>query len=166
MRRRNICIASIAGGLVLVGGAAAAGALPGVASPVAGDHLSSHNVTVPDPDEHASDGLGTASSAGKGADVSAAAQSTDTTGVEKGADVSTLASEGQSQAGVNGSGESAAESAGSAPISTPSDGGTTVADTASDGASTVGTSVANDASSGRSAAGSANAAAAGLAHTP
>lgn len=47
--------------------------------------------------------------------------------------------------------------AGSAPVAAPNGGGTSTADTASDGASEEGTGIADEESEGRSASGSANA---------
>jgi hypothetical protein len=100
-------------------------------------------------------GTGTA---GKGSEISELARSTEATeatGVEKGAAVSTAASEGKSQAGEQGS----AAGAGSAnsPPSGSNGGGTGTADTASGGKSSEGTTTANAASNGSSSAGSGNA---------
>ena len=167
MKRRNIVAVTVAGGIALLGGAAAAGALPGAASPTAGDHVP---VSVPAPNEHAGshpdgnapDTIGTAAASSTGSAVSQLATTTDSTGVDKGAEISALASGGHSQAGQQAAPETSDTAA---PDATPNTGGTGTADTASDGASTVGTSIANNASDGRSAAGSANAAG-GLSHQP
>jgi hypothetical protein len=94
--------------------------------------------------------------AGKGGEISELATTTEATGVEKGAVISTAASEGKSQAGQHGS----ASRAGTASASTTAAnrGGSGTADTASGGKSSQGTSTANAASGGRSAAGAGNAA--------
>jgi hypothetical protein len=96
-----------------------------------------------------------ASTAGKGGEISELATTTDATGVEKGAVISTAASEGKSQAGQNGPASGAGN--GNPPVTTPNGGGTGTADTASGGASSQGTSTADAASGGHSSAGSANA---------
>ncbi len=167
MKRRNIVTVAVAGGIALLGGAAAAVALPGAASPTAGDHVP---VTVPAPNAHAGshpdgnapDSTTTAASS-TGSAVSQLATTTDATGVNKGAEISTLASGGQSQAGQQTGPDPTSDTA--APVTTPNTGGTGTADTASNGASTVGTSIANIASDGHSAAGSGNAAG-GLSNKP
>jgi hypothetical protein len=94
--------------------------------------------------------------AGKGDEISELAGTTEATGVEKGAVVSTAASEGKSQAGQHGSASGAGN--GNPPDTTPNGGGTGTADAASGGRSSKGTSTANAASGGRSSAGSANSA--------
>jgi hypothetical protein len=121
MKRRNILAVSVAGGIALLGGAAAAVALPGAASPTAGDHLSQHSVTVPDPNAHAdghSDGVGAAASPDTGSAISELATTTDSTGVDKGAEISAVASGDHSQAGQHGTSDAAPDVT-SAPISTP-----------------------------------------------
>jgi hypothetical protein len=97
-----------------------------------------------------------ASETGKGSEISQLATSTDLTGVNKGAAISSAASEGKSQAGQHSSGSSSSN--GSPPVATPNSGGTGTADTASGGASSQGTSTGDAASGGASAAGSGNAA--------
>ena len=89
--------------------------------------------------------------AGKGAEISELATTTDLTGVEKGAAISTAASGGKSQAGQRGS------ASGAGAVETPNSGGTGTADTASGGKSVTGPATANTASGGKSAAGSGNA---------
>jgi hypothetical protein len=159
-------------------GLAFAGSLPGAAQDVASAMLAKVGVSVPGPNSHAGDhpnvrgqsGEATsetsseptedASSSGKGSEISDLATSTDLTGVEKGAAISTLASGGKSQAGQNGQ---AGEEHG-APVATPNTGGTGTADTASGGNSTDGSATANTASDGHSSAGSANST--GQSHQP
>lgn len=121
-----------AGMLTTAGAAAAAtGALPGAAQQTARDMLARVGVTVPGPDSHANGHADTRgnsnatqtstdqtstdqattdqarpsaqpSSAGKGAEISGLARTTTATGVDKGAEISTLASGGKSQAGQHG----------------------------------------------------------------
>jgi hypothetical protein len=90
--------------------------------------------------------------ASAGSEISSLATTTDATGVAKGAEISTLASGGKSQAGQHG------KPAGEAPpVDTPNGGGTGTGDTASGGAAGHGSSVADEHSGGHSAAGSQNA---------
>jgi len=150
--------ALVAGGAVATaGGLAYAGSLPGAAQGVAGTMLTAAGVTVPGPDQHAGthpDVTGQSSptaptapaDAGKGAEISALARTTDATGRAKGAVISTAASDGRSHAG-----DTAASSA-----ATPNGGGTGTADQASSGEGGHGTGMANDASVGASLAGSGN----------
>jgi hypothetical protein len=146
-------------------GLALAGGLPGAAQDIASDMLAKAGITVPGPNSNAGDhpstrgsssgqSGATPTSSGKGSEISDIARS-DLTGLEKGAAVSTAASDGKSRAGQEHG----------APVSTPNGGGTATADTASEGRSTQGTAEASEASSGHSAAGSANAAA-GQSHRP
>jgi len=135
----------VAGTLAGTTGLAAAGALPDAAQDVASDVLARVGITVPAGDDHP---------AGTGSDVSEAATTTDATGVDKGAEISSATSGGMSQAGEQGAGQA---SAGAAPADTPNDGGTGTADEASDGASEAGTDTADDSSDGRSEDGSDNA---------
>ncbi|MGZ4431478.1 MAG: hypothetical protein ACXVYV_07505 [Gaiellales bacterium] len=155
-------------------GLAFAGTLPGAAQDVAANMLAKVGVSVPGPNEHAGThpaSRGSSATAsdqsvqsagqagdqpgdhqGKGAEISALAHSTDLTGRDKGAAISTLASGGHSHAG-NPPGQAGSKSAG--PSSTH--GGTGVADTHSGGASSQGTSTADQHSGGHSSAGSGNA---------
>lgn len=135
----------VAGTLAGTTGLAAAGALPDPAQDVASDVLARVGITVPAGDDHP---------AGTGSDVSETATTTDATGVDKGAEISTAASGGMSQAGEQGAGQA---SAGAAPVDTPNDGGTGTADQASDGASEAGTNTADESSDGHSEDGSDNA---------
>jgi hypothetical protein len=136
-----------------------ASGLPGAAQDVASEMLAKVGVTVPGPNSNAGDhptvrGRSAdapianvtepsedASSSGKGAEVSELATTTDLTGVEKGAAISTLASGGKSQAGQNGQA------------------------TEEDGGSAAGQATAATASNGHSTAGSANSAT-GQSHRP
>lgn len=146
-------------------GLALAGSLPDAAQDIASSMLAKAGVSVPGPNgaagEHPSV-RGTSpehvpvSPAGTGSEISELATTTDLVGVDKGAAISALASDGQSRAGENGE----AGAAHGAPVETPSVGGAGAADTASGGESSEGTSVADEASAGRSGAGAGNAAAA------
>jgi hypothetical protein len=184
----QVATASLVGGAMLVSGLAAAGALPGAAQSIASDMLEKVGVSVPGPNNHAgahpdvrgqsnptgqpagsSDpGPSVSAQNGQGSTISDLAHTTTATGVDKGAAISTAASDGQSQAGDHGGGS---QSAGGAPpantpgVSVPNTGGTSTADTASDGHSTAGTATANLSSDGHSQAGSANATD-GLSHKP
>ena len=90
--------------------------------------------------------------ASTGQAISSIATTTTSTGVAKGAEISTAASGGKSQAGQHGrAGQTGA------PSQLPSVGGTGTADAASGGKSTHGTAKANEKSGGRSMAGSGNA---------
>lgn len=152
-------------------GLAFAGSLPGAAQDVASTMLDKVGVSVPGPNSHAgdhpnvrgksSDTAVTSSSSDKGIEISQLATSTDLTGVQKGAAISTLASGGKSQAGKQGQ----ASEAQGAPVETPNNGGTGTADTASGGQSSQGTATANAASDDHSVAGSDNAAG-GQSHRP
>jgi hypothetical protein len=139
------------GGLVVVGvlvgttGLAWAGALPDAAQDAFSAVLDRVGITVPAADEHP---------ASSGDVVSDVARTTAAVGVDKGAEISSLASGGQSQAGEHGASAGSGETP---PVSTPNAGGTGTADTASSGAGEVGTIVADEASDGRSREGSANA---------
>ena len=94
-------------------GMASAGSLPGAAQDVASEMLAKVGITVPGANDSAGthpDVRGSSTSvpsasadAGKGAEISELATTTDLTGVEKGAAVSTAASGGKSQAGRHGS---------------------------------------------------------------
>jgi hypothetical protein len=165
MPRIKLAAALAVTALVGTTGLAFAGSLPGAAQDVASAMLAKAGVTVPGPNSNAGDHPSTRgsssehtgatpTSSGKGSEISDIARS-DLTEVEKGAAVSTAASDGKSRAGEEHS----------APVATPNPGGSGTADTASNGHSTDGTAKANEASSGHSSAGSANAAA-GQSHRP
>ncbi len=140
-RRRitQLAAAGTLGAVSLFGGLAAANALPGAAQGVASDMLARVGVTVPGPNEHAgthpddrgastnhapsSDSVTTSdasdhSSNGQGATISDLAHTTTATGVDKGALISGVASDGQSQAGQHGQATTAGTPEGP-PASTP-----------------------------------------------
>jgi hypothetical protein len=165
MPRIKLAAALTVTALVATTGLAFAGGLPGAAQDIASTMLAKAGVTVPGPNSDAGDHpstrgpsseptVKTPASSGKGSEISDIARS-DLTGIEKGAAVSTAASDGKSRAGQQHS----------APVETPDTGGTATADTASDGHSSHGTTKANEASEGHSSAGSENGAA-GQEHRP
>jgi hypothetical protein len=164
-RTRLAAIAAAAAFAATVG-MASAGSLPAAAQDVASNMLAKVGITVPGPNDNAGTDPGerndspsspvTPAEAGKGVEISELARTTDLTGVEKGAAVSTAASEGKSKAGQHGSASGAGAGAG-APVETPNGGGTGTADAASGGKSSAGTATADGASGGRSVAGSGNA---------
>lgn len=159
--RPRLTAAVLAAGLACSTGLASAGALPGAAQDVAAAMLAKIGVSVPGPNENAGTspaGSGSSptvapASAGIGAEISELATTTELTGVEKGAAISTAASGGKSKAGEQGGALT------NAAVATPSTGGTEVADAASGGKSSSGTTKAGEKSGGKSAAGAANAAA-------
>lgn len=120
LRTRKALVAAAVGGFTLFSGLTAAGALPGAAQQAASDALAKIGITVPAPDDHAGDHPGArgqsaddhgsdaadggadapdAADSGQGAEISETARTTDATGVDKGAEISTVASDGKSQAG-------------------------------------------------------------------
>jgi hypothetical protein len=147
-------------------GLAFAGSLPAAAQDVASTMLAKVGVTVPaGPNSNAGDHPNvrgkssdappvTSSNSVKGGEISDLATSTDLTGVDKGAAISTLASGGQSQAGGE---HGQASDADGASVEAPNSGGTGTADTASGEGSSQGTAIANAASDDHSVAGSENA---------
>ena len=158
LSRPRIAAVLIAAGLACTGGLASAGALPGAAQDIASEILGKIGISVPGSNESAGShenvrgASADRSDRPKGNVISELATSTELTGVDKGARISRVASDGKSRAGQRGSGARA-----SAPVVTPNPGGTGTADTASDNKSSFGTSTANEASGGHSAAGSGNA---------
>ena len=144
------------GGLVVVGalvgstGLAAAGVLPDAAQDAVSNVFDRVGITIPSSGDHP---------AISGDEVSGIATTTDATGADKGAEVSSAASGGMSQAGQHGSAGAGTDVEGAdvAPVPVPNEGGTGTADTASDGASEVGTSSADEDSAGHSSSGSENA---------
>jgi hypothetical protein len=112
----RVTVGAALGALVLTGGvgaAAAAGSLPGAAQDTASEWLSKVGVTVPAAGDRAkhdgrSDDSGEAEApaestqGGHGETVSGTARDTEKTGVDKGAAISGLASEGRSRAGERG----------------------------------------------------------------
>jgi hypothetical protein len=162
LTRVRLVAAAAAAALAATASLASAGSLPGAAQEIASEMLAKVGVSVPGPNDHAGthpDGRGSGAAPnadeGKGSEISELARTTDATGVEKGAVISTAASEGKSQAGQNGSTSGAGN--GGAPATGSNGGGTGTADTASGGSSSQGTSTADAASGGHSSAGSANA---------
>jgi hypothetical protein len=158
------------GGLVVVGalvgstGLAAAGVLPDAAQDAFSNVLDTVGITVPAGSDHPPAGSDhpKASSdhpAASGDEISEIATTTVARGVDKGAEVSSEASGGMSQAGQHGSAVAgtAAGGAGAGPVTGPNEGGTGTANAASDGASEAGTVIADERSDGHSSAGSGNA---------
>ena len=155
LARPRLTAAVVAAAFAASVGMASAGSLPGAAQDVASEMLAKVGITVPGANDSAGtrpDVRGNSTNVpiapadvGKGAEISELATTTELTGVEKGAAVSTAASGGKSQAGQRGSASG---------TSAPNSGGTGTADTASGGKSTAGTATANTASGGKSAAGS------------
>jgi len=162
LSRPRLTAAVLAAAFAASCGMASAGSLPGAAQDVASEMLAKVGITVPGANDTAGtrpDVRGKSASvpsapadAGQGADISELATTTELTGVEKGAAISTAASGGKSKAGQQDSASGAG-----APVETPNSGGTGTADTASGGKSSTGTSTANTASGGKSSAGSGNA---------
>ena len=156
LSRPRIAAALIAAGLACTGGLASAGALPGAAQDIASAILGKVGISVPGSNENAGThpsvrgASADRSDAGKGSDISELATTTELSGVDKGATISRVASDGTSRAGQDGSGSRA-------PVAAPNAGGTGTADTASEGKSSSGTSTANEASGGHGVAGSGNA---------
>jgi hypothetical protein len=162
LSRPRLAAAFAAATLACTGGLASAGSLPGAAQDIAAAMLGRIGVPVPGPNEHSGthpDLRGTSEDGlpdlvGR-SEVTELATTTELEGVEKGAAVSTAASDGKSHAGQKGSAGSA--HAGEPNVPTPQEGGTGTADAASGGKSLHGTSTAGTASGGHSGAGSANA---------
>jgi len=92
--RRFIAGAVVAGALLVLPGLAAANALPDPAQHAVSSVLDKVGISVPSGGED--------HPASTGADISHLATTTDATGVAKGAEISTLASGGKSQAGQHG----------------------------------------------------------------
>jgi hypothetical protein len=142
------------GGLVVIGamvgstGLAAAGVLPDAAQDAFSHVLDKVGITVPARSHHP---------ASSGEELSRIATTTDSTGADKGAEISSVASGGKSHAGQHGSAAAAHGARGAPPRHEPNGGGTGTADAASKGASGHGTSTGDAASDGRSRAGSGNA---------
>jgi hypothetical protein len=96
--RRKVGIAALvlSGAFGATTGLAAAGTLPGAAQAVAHDVLAKIGISVPDTNQSQPDTT-------KGSQISDIARNTSATGVDKGAEVSTAASNGKGSAGQNGS---------------------------------------------------------------
>ena len=143
--RRLVVGLIVTGALVGIPGLAAANALPDPAQHAVSRVLHKVGISVPGNEDHP---------ASTGQEISNIATTTSSIGVAKGAEISTAASGGKSQAGQHGhQGHGGGRSS-----DTPSVGGTGMADAASNGKSTHGTAKANAKSGGRSSAGSGNAA--------
>jgi hypothetical protein len=173
-RRIAAVSAAVVGCASLFTGLAAANALPDAAQSVASHVLSHLGVDVNDPSAHAGDHpdvRGNSSdrpdpspastppvSTEKGSDISQLAHTTTATGVDKGAEISSEASGGQSQAGQHGASSTAPHPAPKAtpPVSTPHTGGSGNAPSGGSGVDGSTNGVAH--SDGHSAAGSSNAA--------
>jgi hypothetical protein len=136
-RITQLAAAGTVGVMTLFGGLAAANALPGAAQGVASDMLAKVGVSVPSPNDHAgsnpdSRGQSTShptdssvsssaspSASDKGSTISNLARTTTATGVDKGAAISSAASNGASQAGADHGSAPAATPDASAPFPTP-----------------------------------------------
>ena len=146
------------GGLLVVGamvgstGLAAAGVLPDAAQDAFSHVLDRVGITVP---------AGTDHPASSGEELSGIATTTDVTGVDKGAEISSVASGGKSQAGQHGT-PVAGVGGGAPPAHDPNGGGT---DRAGEGTSSHGRSTGDEESPGLSDASSWNAAVAPSAST-
>jgi hypothetical protein len=146
-RYRSKVIGLVAAGAILgTGGLAFAGGLPDAAQDVVSDALARVGLHVPAGDDHP---------AATGEEISSLATTTEAEGVDKGAEISSLASGGMSQAGQHGN---AGEADGDSEPA-PAAGGAPSADQASGGTSEAGTDTAGEASGGRSDEGSGNASA-------
>jgi hypothetical protein len=110
--RLRVAVLAVVAAATLLMSLASAGALPGAAQRVASDVLGQVGISVPSPNGHSdghADTSGTSGTTGasssdakdKGATVSDAAHSASTDG-GKGSEVSPIASDGKSQAGLNG----------------------------------------------------------------
>jgi hypothetical protein len=176
-RHRPVRLAAtgLLGALVTFTGLAAANALPGAAQSTASEMLRRIGVHVPDPngdtgsrpavrggsgtpgtpDGTTGNGTGNRTGNGKGSDISGLAHTTDSTGVDKGAEISTDASGGKSQAGQHGAAGTApaangppasvppvgvGSGPGSATHAPPNPPGATTAETNSGGHSSAGSS--------------------------
>jgi hypothetical protein len=161
-RRARVAGVVLAGALVGSTGLAFAGALPDAAQDAFADVLDRVGITVPagheapEPTEHP---------ASTGEEISDIATSTESSGVDKGAEISSTASGGRSRAGHAGGGAPGADDVPPVetpngdvpPVETPNGGGAQTADAAGGSAGEVGTDRAHERSNGKSAAGSSNA---------
>lgn len=168
LSRARLVAAALAAALASTAALASAGSLPLAAQDVASEMLAKVGISVPGATEDIElpldvrgDSGGTATTptvptvAGQGSVISELATGSELTGLDKGAAVSTAASDGKSQAGQHPS--TVPSSRRSAPVTTPNGGGTGTADTASGGQSSQGTATADTASGGKPSAGSGNA---------
>jgi len=149
------------GTLLGTSGLAVAGVLPDTAQGMLSNVLDRVGISVPRGDHPDSSVEPSEHPASSGEQISEIATTTDSTGVGKGAEISSIASGGMSQAGEHGSAELGTAGHGStghgdnvAPVSPPNTGGTSTADAASGGHSEAGTDIVDERSNGRSVAGS------------
>ena len=167
-RRLQILGATLVGTATLLSGLGAAGALPGAAQGIASDVLGAVGVSAPNPDAHSdghADPRGTSGGAvdsraapgATGNTVSGVAKDPSKTGLDKGAAVSSAASDGKSHAG-NVTPPKESEANPPAPVETPNPGGAGTADAASREKSDTGSATAGDSSGGGSTTGSRKAA--------
>jgi hypothetical protein len=108
LSRVRLAAAGVMAALVTSAGLASAGSLPGAAQDVASEMLAKLGISVPGPNDRAGTnphdrGNSNVAADSKGSEISELARTTEASGVEKGAVVSTAASEGKSQAGQHGS---------------------------------------------------------------
>jgi hypothetical protein len=155
-RRARVAGVVLAGALVGSTGLAFAGALPDPAQDAVADVLDRVGITVP-AGHDAPEPTDRPASTGK--EISDIATSTESSGVDKGAEISSTASGDRSRAGQEGGGAAApGDVPGDVPpVETPNVGGTQTADAASGSAGEVGTDRADERNDGRSAAGSSSA---------
>jgi hypothetical protein len=143
------------GTLLGTSGLAAAGVLPDTAQEKLSNVLDRVGISIPT--GHPASSVPTGDHpASSGEQISEIATTTNSTGVSKGGEISSIASSGMSQAGEHGSSGAADHGTDAAPVTTPNAGGTSTADTASAGRSGAHTDIADERSNGRSEAGSAN----------
>jgi hypothetical protein len=122
-RKVRLVGAALVGSAFLLSGLGAAGALPGEAQTIASEVWSSVGVSVPNPNAHSDQpgnsgtDVGTSGathSTDTGATISENAKDSSNTGVNHGADVSSSASNGQSNAGTNTPGSASTHGSSSA----------------------------------------------------
>jgi hypothetical protein len=118
-RRLQLTGIALVGTATLFLGLGSAGALPGAAQAVASDVLSTIGVSAPNPDSHTGSHPGEpgVTDSGKGGTIAGIATNDSTTGIDKGAAVSSEASDGKSQAGQHG--DPASATTPTAPLATP-----------------------------------------------
>ena len=145
--RGKIGAVIVVGAMVGSTGLAAAGVLPDAAQDAFAHVLDKVGITVPAGGNHPGS---------SGEEPPGTAATTDARGADKGAETSSTASGGRSQAGQHGSAGTAGGAHGAPPAHTPNGGGTGTASAAGKSASSSGTGKADVASEGRSGAGSGN----------
>jgi hypothetical protein len=158
-RRRRPRIRRLTAGLVLAGalaavpGLAAANVLPDAAQHAVARILDGVGISVPGNEEPATDPAAD-HPASTGSEVSGIATTTDATGVDKGAAISSVASGGMSRAGQHGQG--APDVNGGPPVSTPHTEGGGAGNRVDRGSADVGAATAHRNNDGRSDLGSRN----------